>query len=51
MSRTRDKFSHMIANLPPLTPAPPPSEPSATPAPVTPVAEIEAEPEFQVIIQ
>ena len=48
MSRTRKQFSNMLDRLPPLTPAPLPSEPSASPAPVTPVTEAEEEPEFQV---
>ena len=49
MSRTRDKFSSLIETLPPLTPAPVPSEATAPPTPVSPAAEeTEEEPEFQV---
>ncbi|KAL5264612.1 hypothetical protein ACHWQZ_G005633 [Mnemiopsis leidyi] len=49
MSRTKDRFSSLLDKLPPLTPAPAPSETTAPPTPVTPaIIETEEEPEFQI---
>ncbi|XP_063675523.1 sperm-associated antigen 17-like isoform X5 [Bolinopsis microptera] len=47
ISRTKDRFPTLLEKLPPLTPAPAPSEATAPPTPVTPAAEEAVEePEF-----